>query len=191
MSMPWQLKRGLEERRRSGRTTPRPIAEKTPSVDINRLKVPRDFKTYIAPNISFRYPQLVSMRIAWNVVHFQHRSLHRGVEGPIQIFGIKQIRTGLGGYFRHSFVCTCGRPVLKLYFLNARLACRRCQNLIHASQTCNKRTRAALQARRIANFLDNKSRLLRRTRERLQKRLGEKLMMAQGQLGTDARSFWD
>jgi hypothetical protein len=38
---------------------------------------------------------------------------------------------------------------------------------------------------------DNKPRLLRRTRDRLQKRLNEKLMMAQTRLGTRARGLWE
>ena len=101
--MPWQLKKGLEERRRLGRTTPRPICEQLPQININHWKVPRDYKTYTFPNVSFRYPQLSGIKITWNMVHFTHKSLHRGVEGPTQEFRIKQIRTGLGGYFRHSF----------------------------------------------------------------------------------------
>jgi hypothetical protein len=190
MAMPPQLARGLRERKQSGRTTPRPIAEQLPFVSINHLKVPRDHKTYIA-NISLRYPLLSSMKIAWNMVSFQHRSLHRSVEGPIQKFGIKQIRTGLGGYFRHSFICQCGRPTLRLYIQHQRLACRRCHNAIYASQSCDKRTRPALQVSRLTSFIDNKPRLFRRTRERLRKRLGDKVMLAQGKLGTDAKSLLD
>jgi hypothetical protein len=191
MPMPWQLARGLRERKRSGRTTPRPIAEQLPFVSINHLKVPRDYQTHIAPNISLRYPLLSNMKIAWNMVSFQHRSLHRKVPGDIQTFGIKQIRTGLGGYFRHSFICQCGRPTLRLYIQHQRLACRRCHNAIYASQSCNKRTRAALQVSRLTSFIDNKPRLFRRTRERLRKRLGDKVMLAQGKFGTDAKGLLD
>jgi hypothetical protein len=131
--MPWQLKEGLRKRRESGRTTPRPIVEQLPQININHLKVPRDYKTYVAPNISLRYPQLSSMKIAWNMVHFTHKSLHRGVEGPTQEFGIKQIRTGLGGYFRHAFICTCGKPVIKLYIHYRNIACKHCHGAILAS----------------------------------------------------------
>jgi hypothetical protein len=55
-----------------------------------------------------------------------------------------------------------------------------------ASVTIVRQSRPALQISRIADFISSKSRLLRRTRERLTKRLGEKLMRAQGKLGTDA-----
>ena len=61
--MPWQLKKGLEERRRLGRTTPRPICEQLPQININHWKVPRDYKTYTFPNVSFRYPQLSGIKI--------------------------------------------------------------------------------------------------------------------------------
>ena len=184
--MPWQLARS--DRRR--KATPRPIAEQLPHINVNHLQVPRDYKTYIS-NISLRYPHLTSMKIAWNMVSFTHRSLHRGKEGPTQTFGLKQIRTGLGGYFRHAFVCTCGRPVIKLYIHHRNIACRRCHNAINTSQALNQHQRPILQASRIADFLDNKSRLFRHARERLKQKLGEKLMKAQGQLGTDARSLWE
>jgi hypothetical protein len=59
-----------------------------------------------------------------------------------------------------------------------------------ASQTLDKRTRPILQASRIQSFLDNQPRLFRRTRERLKKKLREKVMMAQGSLGTEARNPW-
>lgn len=189
--MPWQLKKGLEERRRLGRTTPRPICEQLPQININHWKVPRDYKTYTFPNVSFRYPQLSGIKITWNMVHFTHKSLHRGVEGPTQEFRIKQIRTGLGGYFRHSFICTCGKPVIKLYILNRHIACKRCCNAINASQNLGSKTRPVLQATRIQSFLDNKSRLFHRTQERLRKKLGEKLMMAQSRLGTRATGLWE
>jgi len=190
MPMPPQLARGLRERKPSGRTTPRPIAEQLPSININHLKVPRDYKTYVAPNISLRYPMLSGMRIAWNAIELQHRSLHRGVAGTIQSFGIKQIKTGLGGYFRHAFVCTCGRATIRLYCYHQRLACIRCHNAIHASQTLGRKTRPVLQAARIASFLE-KIGLRKQTRERLTRKLGEKVMRAQGRMGSHARGFWE
>ena len=153
--MPWQLKKGLEERRRLGRTTPRPICEQLPQININHLKVPRDYKTYTYPNVSFRYPELSGIKITWNMACFQHKSLHRGVEGPTQEFRIKQIRTGLGGYFRHSFICTCGKPVIKLYILNRHIACKRCHNAIRALQALNQQQRPILQISRIQSFLDS------------------------------------
>src|SRR5215813_9850821 len=189
MPMPPQLAKGLRERKLFGRTKPRPIVEQLPSININHLKVPRDHKTYVT-NISLRYPLLSSMRIAWNVVHFQHRSLHRSVEGPVQSFSIKQIRTGLGGYFRHAFICTCGRPTIKLYIHHQRIACKRCHNAINASQTLGARTRPVLAASRIQSFLE-KLGLRRRTRERITRKLTEKVLMAQTRMGTRASGFWE
>src|SRR5262249_48940030 len=144
---------------------------------------PYDYKTYTLPNVSFRYPQLAAARLSFHSVGFHYPSLHRGQAGPVQTFQLKAIRTGFG--VRHAFICTCGRAVIKLYHLHRNLACRRCSRAIYASQTVNQYDRPVLQISRIASFLDNKSRLYRRTRERLKKRLGEKLMTAQGQLGTD------
>src|SRR5262245_54215102 len=189
MAMPWQLREGLR-RHPKGSRPPRPIAEQLPHINVNHLKVPRNHQTHLAPNISLRYPLLASMRIAWNAVEFTHKSLHRGVEGPTQCFALKQIRTGLGGYFRHAFICTCGRPTIRLYIHHQRLACRRCHNAIYASQTLDRKTRPALQANRIASFLE-KTGLRKQTRERLTRKLGEKVMRAQGRMGSHARGFWE
>jgi len=187
--MPRQLWEGL--RRRPKGASPRPIAEQLPSISVNDLPIPSpyDYKTYILPNISLRYPQLAAAKVSFNIVELHHPSLHRATTGPVQTFRLKHIKTGFG--IRHTFICgDCGRPVIKLYYRNRHLACRRCQHAIYASQTLGKRTRPVLQASRIRSFLDNKSRLFHRTRERLRKKLGEKLMMAQGSLGTNARSLW-
>jgi hypothetical protein len=188
MSMPWQLRN--VKRPYKGKSL-QPIVEQLPSVSINELGIPSlyDYKIYTMPNISLRFPQLAGIRFSLSFVEFRHPSLHRGQEGPTQTFLLKHIRTGFG--IRHAFICTCGKPVIRLFYFHRNLACRRCCNARYASQTLNKHTRPILQASRIASFLDNKSRLYRRTRERLKKRLGEKLMMAQGQLGTDARGLWE
>jgi hypothetical protein len=195
MAMPWQLKEGL--RRRIKGRPPRPIVEQLPSIAVHKLPIPspNDRKTYILRDISLRIPQLAAAKVAHNAVEFHLPSLHRSTIGPIQTFGLKHIRTGFGknsfGGVRHAFICHCGRPVIKLYVLNRWIACQRCHNAIHASQAVNQQQRPVLQASRIASFLDNKSKLYRRTRERLRKRLGDKVMMAQGQLGTWARPLWE
>lgn len=189
MTMPWQLKEGL--RRRPKNASPRPIAEQLPSIPVHILPIPYywDDKAYILPNFSLRFPQISAAKISRDKVEFIHPPLHRGQLGPIQTFHLKHIRTGFG--LRHAFICCdCGRPIIKLYYRNRHLACRRCQAAIYASQTLGKRTRPVLQASRIENFLVNKPRLFHRTRERLKKKLGEKLMMAQGSLGTDACNLW-
>ena len=141
-------------------------------------------KRIYSRDISLRIPQLAAAKVAHNAVEFHLPSLHRSTIGPIQTFGLKHIRTGFGknsfGGIRHAFICDCGRPVTKLYVLNRWIACQRCHNAIHASQAVNQQQRPVLQASRIASFLDNKSKLYHRTRERLRKRLGDKVMMAQG-----------
>jgi hypothetical protein len=61
MTMPWQLKVGLYSKRKYDRTEQRPIAETLPHINVNDLNIPRDYKTYVAPNISFSIS-----------AHFQH-----------------------------------------------------------------------------------------------------------------------
>jgi hypothetical protein len=189
MTMPWQLREGL--RRRPKGAPPRPIAEQLPSINVNELPIPSlyDHKTFTAPHISLRYPHIAGARLSSQAVEFILPSLHRGQTGPSQTFQLKHIKTGFG--IRHAFICNCQRPVIRLYCYHRNLACRHCTRVRYASQSLNKQTRPILQANRIQSFLDNKPRLLRRTRDRLQKRLGEKAMMAQGRLRTRASSLWE
>jgi hypothetical protein len=187
MSMPWQLRAAYKPKKG---TSERPIVEKLPSISTKNLGVPSpyDDKTYLMPNIAFRLP-IASARVNFNCVEFRHDPLHRGQRGRTQTFQFKHIRTGFG--IRHVFICTCGRPVQKLYLFQLNLACRHCTGARYASQTVNQYDRPVLQASRIQSFLDSKPRLLRRTRDRLQKRLGEKLMTAQGRMNTEARGLWE
>jgi hypothetical protein len=189
--MPWQLREGLKRRVKGA--PPRPIVEQLPSISVNELPILSryDEKTYILRDFSLRFPQLAAAKVARDAVEFHHVSLHRSTIGPIQTFGIKLIKTGFGVHGRCAFICDCGKPVIKLYYRSRRLACRRCCNAIHASQAVNQHQRPVLQASRIASFLDSKSKLYHRTRERLRKRLGDKVMMFQGQLGTWARPLWE
>jgi hypothetical protein len=143
-------------------------------------------KTYILRDFSLRFPQLAAAKVARDIVEFHHTSLHRNTIGPIQTVGIKRIKTGFGSHGRCAFICDCGRPVIKLYYRGRQLACKRCCNAIHASQAVNQHQRPVL----IESFL-NKPKLYTRTRERLRKRFGDKVMMAQGQLGTWARPLWE
>jgi hypothetical protein len=187
MSMPWQLR--VAYRPKKGTST-RPIVEKLPSVSTKELRIPSpyDDKTYILSNILFRLP-IACARVNFNLVEFRYPPLHRGQQGRTQAFNFKHIRTGFG--IRHVFICTCGKPVQKLYCFHGNLACRHCTDARYASQTLDKRSRPILQASRIQSFLDSKPRLFRRTRDRLQKRLGEKLMTAQGRLRTRAYGLWE
>ena len=171
------------ERRRSRRTASRPIAENLPSINVNDLKIPRDYKTYTLPNIGLRYPQLASMRLTYHSVEVTHST------GRTQHFKLKPIKTGFG-WPRYAFVCNCGRPVIQLYFRYANLACRRCCNAVHASQTLNKQTRPVLKAHRLEAFLALKTNMLSRTRQRLRARLGEKALMPQGNYNTGTARHW-
>jgi hypothetical protein len=158
MPMPPQLARA----RRPKRATPRPLAECLPSINVNSLKIPRDYQTYTAPNISFRYPQISGLRLSAYWVEFHHSS-------RIQKFRLKWIKTGFG-YPRPAFICDCSRPVISLYLRHTNLACRRCTNAIYASQVCGKHGRKALQSHRIKQYLTFKPSLTLKTKQRLQAR---------------------
>jgi hypothetical protein len=183
MTMPWQLKEGL--RRRVKNAPPRPIVENIPFISVNSLRISslNREKTYTMPNVSLRYPFLVAARLSCEAVEFTQRSLHRGQPGLVQQFGLKPIKTGFG--YRYAFECDCGRAVVKLYCLHRRIACRRCHGATYASRAINQHQRPALQASRIQSFLNN-AKLFQRTRERLEKRFGQQVMMAQGKLRTRA-----
>jgi hypothetical protein len=159
MAMPIQLARA----KRPKRTTPRPLAECLPRINANDLKIPRDYQTYIAPDISFRYPEISFLRISAYMAEFHHSS-------RVQIFRFKWIKTGFG-YPRPSFICECGRPVISLYLRNTNLACRRCCNATYASRVCDKRTRPILQAKRLQFFLERKPGMGKSNRQRLKARI--------------------
>jgi hypothetical protein len=163
MSMPWQLKVGLYNKRKYRRHEPRLIAECLPSINVNDLDIPRNYQTYIAPDISLRFPHISNMRIAWNMVQFAHSD-------RVQTFNFKWIKTGFG-YPRPAFICECGRPTIKLYFHRLNLACRQCCNVVYACQTRNKRSRPILKAIRLRNFLEFKSGMSKRNRQRLKARI--------------------
>jgi hypothetical protein len=185
MAMPPQLRNCIRPRKST-----KPIVEQLPSISISELRVPRDFKTYTLPNVSLRYPYLSGVRLSCAAVEFHIPSPFRGREGTVQTFRLKHIKTGFG--IRHAFICnTCNRAVLKLYYLNRSLACRRCSNARYASQVCDKHSRPVLQAARVQSFLDNKPRLFRSARERLEKKFGQKVMLAQGRMGTKAHRLLD
>jgi hypothetical protein len=165
MAMPAQLARGLREKRQSGRKEQRPLAECLPQINVNDLSIPRDHKTYIAPNISFRYPHITNMRIAYNMVEFSH-------SGRRQVFRFKRIKTGFG-WPRPAFICECGRSVIKLYFRSLNLACHHCCNATYASRQCSRKQRPILQANRLKAFLEFKSGtgMSQRNRHRIKARI--------------------
>jgi hypothetical protein len=143
-----------------------------------------------APNISLRYGFLAGARLSWNAVEFYHPPLHRSQTlDRVQAFPLKHIKTGFG--IRHAFICTgCDRAVIKVYLHHHNLACRHCHGAIYASQAIDQHSRPVLQASRIESFLNTKQGLYQRTRERLKQKFSEKVLMAQGSCGTQARSLW-
>ena len=163
MPMPWQLARGLWARRQSRRREPRPIAETLPHINVNDLDVPHDHKTYTS-NLSLRYGFITGMKVNWFMVQLFHSD-------RVQSFKLKWIKTGFG-FPRPAFICDqCGRATIKLYFKHQNLGCRTCCNVIYASQTRNKRGRSTLKAVRLRNFLELKSGMSKRNRQRLKTRI--------------------
>jgi hypothetical protein len=136
MPMPWQLRNA--KRRRPRHSEPRPTIELMPAININDLPIPRDYKTYTAPHISLRYPQLSGIRLAAHCVEFHHT-------GRVQTFRLKWIKTGFG-YARPAFICECQRPTIRLYFRYANLACRHCNKALYASQKHDQIGRKRLAA---------------------------------------------
>jgi hypothetical protein len=186
MPQPPQLARAYKPRKST-----RPILEQLPAVNTTELHISSIYRGKPAKIKPLRIPRIESVKVSLTRVDFHFQSLHRGQRGRTETFRLKPIRTGFGT-FRYCFHCnTCGRPVVRLYYFNHTLMCRCCCNGRHATQAISRQSRPALQISRITDFLSSKSRLLRRTRERLTKRLGEKIMRAQGQLGTDARPVWE
>jgi hypothetical protein len=181
--MPWQLQRGLMERRRSRRTASRPIAENLSSINVNDLKIPRNYATLTLPNIGLRYPQLASMRLTYHSVEVTHGT------GRIQHFKLKPIKTGFGRP-RYAFVCNCGRPIIKLYFRYGNLACKHCHDAVNLSQKLDKHRRPILKAHRLETFIALKTNMQQRTRARLIKRYGEKAMRPQSNYRTRSPMLW-
>jgi hypothetical protein len=157
MSMPWQLRRGLANRRKGA--APKPIAETLPSISVNSLDIPRNYQTFIASNISFRFPCVNAMRINYSMVQFGHSD-------RIQTFRFKWIKTGFG-YPRPCFLCECGRPVVRLYFRHQHIACRYCHRAISASQVLGKHSRPILKAIRLETFFKLVPRMRKHNRARL------------------------
>jgi hypothetical protein len=188
MAMPIQLARAKRHNYK------RPLAECLTRINVNDLQIPRDYQTYVADNISLRYPEISGLRLSANWVEFHHN--HR-----IQTFKLKWIRTGFG-YPRPAFICDqCARPVISLYLRNTNMACRRCTNAIYASQTQGKQGRKALQTHRIKQYLTFKPSLIAKTKQRLlarctsntelvTKRIPDKAKLPQGNYKVQALPLW-
>jgi hypothetical protein len=174
--MPRQLREGLR-RHPKGSRAPRLIVEQLPSIDVKDLHAPSRYNRTHVIDLSFRLPKVASAKVSATSVTFHHASLHRGQLGPTQTFQLKPIRTGFG--IRHTFLCNCGRSVKRLYYHSRDLGCRRCINAIYACQAIDQRQRPILQLSKLESLLGDKAyRRYRRIRERLEKKLGHKAMLA-------------
>src|SRR5262249_40308909 len=180
---PPQLARAYKPRKST-----RPILESLPAVTTTELHISslyRGKKPIIKP---LKIPNIESVAVSLTAVEFHFRPLHRGQQGRIEEFRLKPTRG-----IQYAFLCNCcGRAIMRLYHWHNSLLCRHCFPSRYASQAISSKSRPVLEATRIQSFLNNKQRLFHKTQERLRKRLGEKLMRAQGKLGTDTGStLWD
>jgi hypothetical protein len=169
MAMPIQLARA----KRPKRSTPRPLVEQLPRIDIIDLCRWRVFPNQCDWNkahlleLPFRYPFVKSLVISLQNIEVNHHSEYT------QVIPLRWIRTGYGGHRRPRplFICRCGRSITRLYFRHGSLACRRCCDATYASRVCSKRQRPALQAKRLQNFLEFKTYMSKRNRQRIKARI--------------------
>jgi hypothetical protein len=201
--MPPQLARA----KRSKRSTPRPIVEQLPRIDIadlcrwNVFPDQRDWHKAHLLELPFRYPFVKNLVISLQNIEANH------VSGYTQVIPLRWVRTGFGGNYRPRplFICTnCGRSVTKLYFNYGSLKCRRCANATYASRVLDKRTRPILQAIRLRSFLQLKSYMSQRNRQRLKLRIAtapikelkskrlthHAIQLPQGNYGTRGAMHW-
>jgi hypothetical protein len=170
MAMPPQLARA----KRPKRTTPRPLVETLPRIDIRDLcrwnVFPSQYDWHKAHilELPFRYPFIRSLVISLENIEINH---HNGYTQPIKL---RWIRTGFGGVSRPRpiFICTnCGRSITKLYFKGGSLNCRRCANAVYSSQVCDKYSRPILRSQRMQALLKLKSYMSKRNRQRIRARI--------------------
>jgi hypothetical protein len=166
MAMPPQLARAKRPRR----SAPRPLVETLPRLDIIdlcRWKVfssQYDWHKAHYLEAPFQYPFVKSFVIALQTIEVNQHS------GYIQPIPLRWCRTGFGGNQRPRplFICNCGRSVRRVYFKSGRLSC--C-GATYASRACSKRLRPILQAKRLQFFLEHKSGMSKRNRQRLRARI--------------------
>jgi len=169
MAMPRQLARAKRPRR----SEPRPLVEQLKRLDIADLcrcnVFPDQTKWHVRNYFEapFRLNFVKNLVISLQTIEANHYS------GYNQIIRLRWCRTGFGGNSRPRplFICQCGRSVTKLYFRHSNLACRRCVGATYASRVCSKNLRPILQAQRLKTFLQLKSYMSRRNRQRLKARI--------------------
>ena len=176
MSQPWQLAKAYKPRKST-----RPILETLPSVSVNTFKISSLYTGKRAIIRPLKIPNIVAFKVTLTHVEFHLKSLHRGIEGPIQRFNVKPIKTGWG--IRYAFICNCGKGCIKLYLHHGSLLCRHCTRARYVSQAITPRRRPLLQASRLQAFLDSRPKL-KHARKQLEQRLGIKLIQAQSRFST-------
>ena len=182
MSQPWQLAKAFKPRKSS-----RPILEQLPAVSTTELKISSIYKGKPANIKPLKIPGIEAIKRSLTEVEFHFRPLHRGQKGRVEAFRIKHWRVGYG--IRHAFLCnTCGQSAIKLYLYNHTLLCRFCCNGRYVCEAISRQSRPQLMAMRIENLLTKP--LWQRTRERLLKRFGPKLLRAQQAYGTQTRNLY-
>jgi hypothetical protein len=102
--------------------------ENVPRININQLRVPRDWQVHSMMWPSFQWPFIIALKISWNEIVVTYK----GNPYPTR-FALKLVKTGMNKYFRHHFICReCRRPVGALFHYRERLACRHCHDLVYA-----------------------------------------------------------
>jgi hypothetical protein len=158
--MPPQLARA----KRPKRSTPRPIVETLPCIDIRDLcrwnVFPKQTEWHKAHLLELPFRSLQDIEVNHHL-------------DCTQIIRLRWCTTGFGGKWhpRPLFVCDCGRSVRRIYFRSGHLACRRCWNATYASRACSKRLRPILQAKRLQAFLKFKRYMSQRNRQRIKARI--------------------
>jgi hypothetical protein len=163
----------LRNAKRPKRTTPRPLVETLPCIDIgdlcrwNVFPAQHDWNKAHLLELPFRYPFVKNLVISLQEIEANHHLDYT------QIIGLRWCATGFGGKWhpRPLFVCECGRSVRKVYFRSGYLACRRCWNATYASRPCSKRLRPILQTKRLQAFLKFKRYMSQRNRQRIKARI--------------------
>src|SRR5262245_37444865 len=167
MAMPRQLALA----RRPRRSTPRPLVEQLPRIDIADLcclkVLPSNWYDQYHLELPFKYPFAKNLLTSLQNVEINH------IFGYTQRIGLRWVRTGFGGHRRPRtlFVCPCGSSVRSVYFKAGHLACRCCQDATYASRACSKDLRPILQAKRLRTFFELKSYMWQSNRQRLKARL--------------------
>src|SRR5262245_13796443 len=102
MAQPWQLAKAFKPRKST-----KPILESLPAVSVNTFKISSLYTNKRAIIKPLQIPDIAAVKVSATHIDFHFTSLHRGIEGPIQRFNVKPIKTGWG--VRFAFVCNCGK----------------------------------------------------------------------------------